>query len=299
MKHICAMQTSYPKISVITPSYNQGQFIEHTIRSVIDQNYPNLEFIIQDGGSKDNSVEIIKRYEADIDFWESGPDGGQSAAINKGFKRATGEFIMWINSDDMLAPGCLNALAESGVLERNRLIAGRCTFMKGDGTPKSDHQTDITHLEDLYRLQDVWYQGGQIVQPETIFCRELFWRVGGLDSDNHYCMDYDLWIRMLKRGGELHTVPIAVGMFRQYEGQKVSDSRKVLVGLCSVAKEHVKNDSELSESQKSSYMEDLEQFELAWIKRSQWEQRLFPLIKLKHFYARARGKITSIISDSK
>src|SRR5690606_28750520 len=104
--------SNLPKISIITPSYNQSNFLEETILSVINQNYPNLEFFVIDGGSTDHSVEIIKQYENKIDFWVSEKDNGQSHAINKGFKRATGTIITWLNSDDVLTPGILHKIAE-------------------------------------------------------------------------------------------------------------------------------------------------------------------------------------------
>jgi glycosyltransferase involved in cell wall biosynthesis len=282
------MASTYPKISVITPSYNQAQFIEQTIRSVLDQNYPNLEYIIQDGGSTDGSVEIIKRYADRIDFWESGPDGGQSAAINKGFKRATGDFIMWINSDDMLAPGCLNALAESGELKPNRLIAGRCAFIDEAGTQTGTHQTRITCLAELFRLRDIWSKQGQIVQPETVFCRDLYWKAEGLDENNHYCMDYDLWIRMLKAGGELHTVPIDVGVFRRYEGQKVSERQKVLHGLCGVARKHLESDRILRSWQRKRLLAGINHFEENWEARSDRATWPMPFRKVQSAYIRFR-----------
>src|SRR4030066_2441490 len=106
------MQISYPKISVITPSYNQGQFIEETIISVIGQKYPELEYIIIDGGSTDNSTAIIRKYERDLAYWISEKDSGQSEALNKGFKKASGDIVCWINSDDLLLPGSLKIVAE-------------------------------------------------------------------------------------------------------------------------------------------------------------------------------------------
>ena len=101
---------NYPRISIVTPSYNQGQFIEQTIRSVLLQNYPNLEYIIIDGGSTDNTVETIEKYEQYITYWVSEPDRGQSHAINKGFARCTGEIMAWLNSDDLYLPSALKSL---------------------------------------------------------------------------------------------------------------------------------------------------------------------------------------------
>src|SRR6185369_4878244 len=102
---------SFPKITIVTPSFNQGRWIEQTIRSVLDQGYPNLEYIVLDGGSTDGSSEIIERYAGSLAFWASEPDGGQAAAINRGFARATGSLLGWINSDDLLEPGALALLA--------------------------------------------------------------------------------------------------------------------------------------------------------------------------------------------
>ncbi len=97
----------YPKISIVTPSYNQGQYLEKTIESILSQNYPNLELIIIDGGSTDESINILRRYENRISFWVSEPDNGQADAINKGLKKTTGEIFNWLNSDDYLEPGAL------------------------------------------------------------------------------------------------------------------------------------------------------------------------------------------------
>lgn len=103
---------NYPKISIITPSFNQGKFLEGTILSVLNQNYPNLEYIIMDGGSTDNSIEIIKKYVDKLTYWQSKPDDGQSAAINEGFRHATGEIFCWLNSDDQYTEGALKIVGE-------------------------------------------------------------------------------------------------------------------------------------------------------------------------------------------
>jgi glycosyltransferase involved in cell wall biosynthesis len=255
----------YPKISVVTPSYNQAEYLEFTIQSVLGQNYPNLEYIIQDGGSTDGSVEIIRRYADRLTFWESGPDGGQSAAINKGFSRATGDFIMWINSDDLLAEGALLKLAESGALMRNHLIAGVCRFIDAEGDCLGTHQTKISNARDILDLRNVWYDGGQIVQPETIFCRHLYENAGGLNASNHYTMDYELWLKMLASGGEIVKVPFEVGAFRRHDAQKVAAIDKVFYSLLGTARHSIKEvDLSLTEEDKSSILEDLNAYEEYW-----------------------------------
>lgn len=281
------MPTEYPRISVVTPSFNQGRFLEETIRSVVEQDYPNLEYIIQDGGSTDGSAGIIRRYEDRIDFWESGPDGGQSAAINKGFARATGDFLMWINSDDMLAPGCLSRLAASGVLKPNRLVVGRCDWIDSDGNIlRKAHQTRITNLFELYRFWDIWFRRGAIIQPETVFCRELFQRVGGLDNENHHAMDYDLWIKMLKAGGELVHVPVDVGIFRRWEGQKVSFEREVRMSMCQVALGHVEPDSGLPPRRTRWLKAAITHYRDNWGKRA--PDLPLPVRKVRSAFIRAR-----------
>ena len=107
-----ATKQTYPKISIVTPSFNQGKYIEQTIQSVLDQDYPNLEYIIIDGGSTDETVEIIKKYEHKIHYWVSEPDKGQTDGINKGFAKCTGEIFNWINSDDYYEPGTFYKLAK-------------------------------------------------------------------------------------------------------------------------------------------------------------------------------------------
>lgn len=130
------MASSPPKISVITPSYNQAQFVEATLQSVLDQNYPNLEYIVIDGGSTDGSAEIIERYADQLTYWVSEKDSGQSQAINKGLRRATGDILCWLNSDDTFLPGTLAFVAEqladgSGT----SAIVGDCAVVYLDGRP--------------------------------------------------------------------------------------------------------------------------------------------------------------------
>lgn len=227
---------AWPKISIVTPSYNQGQFIEETIRSVLLQGYPNLEYIVIDGGSTDESVEIIERYAPWIDYWVSEADDGQSDAINKGFQKATGMYGSWINSDDMLASGALIEIVREVDLNSATIIyAGICNYMDEGKNITKKHQGDIHSLGDLINVGRVWRRQphrGHIVQPETLFPIEMFRKVGGLDEDMPLAMDYDLWGRMLLEGAEIEYVDIEVCYFRIHNAQKtksVRSSTKIMV----------------------------------------------------------------------
>ena len=182
-----------PSITIVTPSYNQGKFLEQTIRSVLLQNYPNLQYIIIDGGSLDNSVEIIKKYEKYLDYWISSPDKGQSDAINKGFSKSTGEIMAWLNSDDYYAPGTLNVVANE--LNKNNGIfamVGNCEIVFTDTT---ETKLSKGYFHSLSRLLEFW--NGYTMPQSSIFWRkEVFDKVGFLNEDYHYTMDFDYWVRM-------------------------------------------------------------------------------------------------------
>jgi glycosyltransferase involved in cell wall biosynthesis len=178
-----------PKISIITPSYNQGQYIEDTILSILDQGYPNLEYIIIDGGSTDNTVEIIKRYSDRIDYWVSEKDTGQSNAINKGFQKATGDIINWINSDDQLQPGALLKIAElfsqhpEAILVHGRIeYFGETSTFYSKNIPAKDLQTRyVSHI--------------CMPQPACFYRKKLLDEQGLLDESLHFSMDTDLFVR--------------------------------------------------------------------------------------------------------
>lgn len=178
-----------PKITIITPSYNQGQYIEETILSVINQDYPNLEYIIIDGGSTDNTVDIIRKYEDRIDFWVSEKDKGQSNAINKGLKKSTGEIINWINSDDQLMPGALQVIAKyfldnpDTVMVHGRIeYFGETNNYYSVNLPKKD-------LETRYAAHIC------MPQPACFFQRRLVEEQGYLDESLQFSMDTDLFVR--------------------------------------------------------------------------------------------------------
>ena len=219
-----------PKISIITPSYNQAEFIEETILSVTGQGNPGLEYIIMDGGSDDGTVEIIKKYEEKISQWVSEPDAGQSDAINKGVSMATGEWIGWINSDDMLAEGALEAVAEA--IQENpdwrNLFMGRYIEADREGNTISEKHSSIRTLEELVDIPGQWRRkgGNQIGQQGMFFSKKMYEEAGGLRVENHSSMDYELWGRMLLAGGRIVPVDRVLGVFRTYEGQKISDRYK-------------------------------------------------------------------------
>lgn len=185
-----------PKITIITPSFNQGHFIEETIESVLSQNYPNLEYIIMDGGSTDNTVEVIKKYEKYITHWESVKDKGQSDAIQKGLNIATGYVVNWLNSDDYYTPGTLYKVGELFSDAKTRIVAGKSRIF-GDGyVDRFSQGTDI-YPNNLAKTIG-W---ARIDQPETFFRLEDWRRIGGVNQNFHYVMDKELWIRYLLLNG--------------------------------------------------------------------------------------------------
>jgi len=186
----------WPRITIVTPSYNQGKYIEGTIRSVLLQDYPDLEYIVIDGGSADRTVEIIRKYEPWITYWESQSDRGQSHAINKGFARATGEVYAWLNSDDQYAPGALAAVGRHfGAHPACQWLAGAAAHAReGQG----QQETFPAHLACDTALLDFWRFGedGYYMKQSSIFWRKSLWDAAGpLLEPLHLAMDHDLWLK--------------------------------------------------------------------------------------------------------
>ena len=180
------------RISVITPSYNQVDFLEKTIRSVLDQQGDfELDYCIVDGGSRDGSAEIIRRYESKLSWWVSEPDGGQSAAINKGLRRATGDVLCWLNSDDYFAPGALAAVAERFRDPGCAALVGHCVMVNPDGSEQFVKGRYRGRLRLLSRCGPY-----RMHQPSIFWRRTVGERVGLIDESMHLIMDFDYWCRI-------------------------------------------------------------------------------------------------------
>jgi glycosyltransferase involved in cell wall biosynthesis len=181
-------------ISIITPSYNQAPYIEETIKSVLSQDYPEIEYIIVDGGSMDGTVDIIKKYEKNISWWVSEKDKGQTDAINKGFARAKGDVLAWINSDDTYEPGAVSAAAK--YLQEHPdvgMVYGDCNFINRNGNV-------IGRFDAAQTNHRLIRQGYVHIPQQTMFFRADLWKqVGPLDPSFYFAMDYDLWTRLSAR----------------------------------------------------------------------------------------------------
>jgi glycosyltransferase involved in cell wall biosynthesis len=207
----------YPKISVITPSYNQGQFIENTIKSVIYQNYPNLEYILIDGESNDETKNIIEEYVNYFAYFVSESDKGQANAINKGFQKADGDIICWLNSDDLFEPNALWTVA-------NYFMKNQSNFLYGDGW--------IFYDERKFRPKKIYWKSevesintltyfDPIQQPSAFWTRKVFDEVGFLNESLNYALDWDYFIRISQKF-ELHYIPIALSSYRIHKSHKTS-----------------------------------------------------------------------------
>lgn len=210
-----------PRITVVTPSYNQAAFLEQTLRSVLLQDYPALEYIVVDGASTDGSVEILERYAPWLDHWVSEPDHGQAHAINKGFDRAGGEILAWLNSDDLLLPGALHHVAEQ--VRRHPKAAGwvgGCYRVEPDG-----RIIDTVRPRGLDRdsLAE-WALKGFFYQPSAFFSAAARTEVGPLDESLRYALDVDFWLR-LTAVGPLVAAPKVISAAVIHEDAKTTASR--------------------------------------------------------------------------
>jgi glycosyltransferase involved in cell wall biosynthesis len=185
-----------PTITIVTPSYNQGNFIEETICSVLSQNYARLQYIVIDGGSTDCSPDVINRYSGRLDYWISEKDRGQSDALRKGFSRATGDLLGWLNSDDILYPGALQQLGEAYERNPGCIIAGNVTVFT-EGRRHQSRNIRQRHLN-TRDMVAIWTGKSCYLQAGVFFPRNAFAQSGGIDAALQQCMDHDLMVRMLR-----------------------------------------------------------------------------------------------------
>jgi len=206
-----------PLISIVTPSLNQGAYIEEAIKSVLNQQYPNFEHIIIDGGSTDGTIDILKKYDHLI--WVSEKDNGQSQAINKGFKRARGEIIGWLNSDDYYEPGAFIIIVQELCKPEGKyIVVGDCKVVNGKGEKIGYCKAKLTHPSNFIKY---WDRDYRIPQPAVFFYKDIIGRVGFLDEELQYVMDYDFWLRVTKYY-QLHYIEQTLAAMRVHDRAKTS-----------------------------------------------------------------------------
>lgn len=209
------MISEWPRISIVTPSYQQARFLPWTIRSVLGQGYEDLEYFVVDGGSTDGSVEVIRNYESRLSWWCSEPDGGQTQAINKGFRRATGEIVGWVNSDDMLLPGCLHRVAKAFRDPAVQVICGWGVMMSESGHLRRRWVLGQPTASQL-RAHSVLFQ------PSVFWRRSLFGKVGFLDETFRLCMDQDFFARMAEQDVIPRLLPKFLSAYRKHAETKTN-----------------------------------------------------------------------------
>jgi glycosyltransferase involved in cell wall biosynthesis len=226
------VETMLPWVTIVTPSYNQGDFLAATIRSVLEQDYSNIEYLVYDGGSTDNSLEIIQHYAERLDYWESKPDQGQAQAINKGLKRSKGQILGWLNSDDVLLP---DAVSEAVKIFRREqdvdVVYGRLKRIDRNGkiVPTPTLPKDIVEFNKYNVIGEC-----VVNQPGSFWRRDILDRVGYLNEDLDYAFDYEYWVRILLAGGGFKRLNRPVAAFR------LSPNSKTVGQTARAALEHLK-----------------------------------------------------------
>jgi GT2 family glycosyltransferase len=205
-----------PKISIVTPSYNQGRFIEETICSVLDQKYPNLEYVIMDGGSTDESVRIIQKYSKHLAFWTSEKDRGPADAIAKGFARTSGTVMAYLNSDDIYFPGALSGAIEAMERSGRDVVFGNSYWIDTDGRHIGERR------QTPFVASGYLYGGFDLQQPATFWKREMFLKAGGMDPSFQFAFDTDLFFRFVRSGARFEHMNQFVAGFRIHPASKSS-----------------------------------------------------------------------------
>ena len=212
-----SQKETLPKISIVTPSFNQGKFLEETIRSVLLQGYSNLEYIIVDGGSSDGSVDLIRKYEHQLAYWISEKDSGAADAIGKGFRKATGTIVGWLNSDDLYRPGTLQSVASA--FQNNKdvdVVYGDTHWIDANGNVLAEKR------QTPFSKSAFFYGGADLQQPATFWTRELYEKAGGLDPSFRAAFDTDLFFRFFQLEARFQHIPEFLAAFRLHSDQ-ISD----------------------------------------------------------------------------
>jgi len=224
-----------PRITIVTPSFNQAPYLETTIRSVLDQGYPNLEYVVIDGGSTDGSVDILRKYADHLAFWVSEPDSGQTHAINKGMARATGTLRGYLNSDDIYLPGALERVASAyREAPEADLFHGACRVIDEQGRTIGRRCASITRFDEIVDVWGVWWKQRNFVQPEVFWTKRIADKIGPFQTDLFMVMDYEYWTRILRAGGQVATVEEELAAFRITSTQKSNQHERSAMEMLGV-----------------------------------------------------------------
>ncbi|MGA2349832.1 MAG: glycosyltransferase family 2 protein [Terracidiphilus sp.] len=213
----------WPIISIVTPSFNQAQFLERTIQSILSQGYPALEYIIVDGGSTDNSLEIIERYADRLKWWASGPDGGQAEAIARGFDHSTGEILCWVNSDDVLLPGALQAVGDYFRSNPRAEVVTGAAYCIDEADRPIRHLLQCTYTRGVHASASRFMFYGQdgVYQQATFWRSTAYFAVGGMRKSLSFAMDLDLFTRLAQRK-RFGVISRYLACFRLHDASKSS-----------------------------------------------------------------------------
>ena len=231
----------WPKISIITPSFNQGKFLEKTIRSILNQEYPNLEYIVMDGGSTDESIPTIRKYESQLTYWESMPDGGQYDALQKGFDRSSGEIMAYLNSDDLYFPWTLRVVGE--VFAEFPEVEWLTTSCTSATPPEAQFPLIFNHYNQsrrrFFETRGKLLRQRAFLQQEATFWRRSLWEKAGgrFDTGLKYAGDFELWSRFYEHASPV-TVHIPLAMFRIHNEQKTASLDQYITEVETVLARH-------------------------------------------------------------
>ncbi len=228
------------KVSIVTACRNAAATVEETLRSVLGQTGVELEYLVLDGASTDGTTEIIRRFEPQLAHFGSAPDRGQTDALNQGFARATGDILGFLNADDVMLPGTLQAVCERfAAAPECEIVYGGIEWIDFAGQSLGFHHGEIESLDDILDIFRVWWGKKQWVQPEVFFRRSLKDRVGPFDERYHLAFDYDFWVRCFLAGARLARLPAPLIRFRRHAAQKSTHYALAAAEVRAILGEHL------------------------------------------------------------